>query len=169
MTTQAARLSAARIREAEEEYQLGLIFFKRKQWHIATQHFSLAEKRAPRKDLQLHLYSSWHGLALVYNKDVSGLNLCRRAATRKGIQATIFQNLVLAELKFNHRKRVCDALDQGLRLEPRHEGLLALKKTIRLRRRPCLVFLKRENLLNKWLGKMTYRKIAAREGLAERL
>jgi len=162
MTTQATPKSAARIREAEEEYQLGSIFFKNKQWRTAARHFSLAERRTPRNDIQLHLYSSWHGLALVYSKDVSGLNLCRHAAARKGIQARVFLNLVLAELKFNHRKRACDALNRGLRLDPRHHGLLSLRKQIRPRRRPCLNFLKRENPLNKWLGKMTYRKTIKR-------
>jgi Tfp pilus assembly protein PilF len=165
MTAQAAHTPATRIQEAEEEYQLGRVFFNKKQWRIASQHFSLAEKRAPRNDAQLHLYRSWHGLALVYSQDISGLNLCRHAAAAKGIEATVFQNLVLAELKLNHRKRACEALRQGLRLDPRHRGLLMLKQKVRLRRRQCLTFLKRENPLNKWLGKMTYRRMMRRGDL----
>ena len=163
MATSAAPASTVRTREAEEEYKLGLVFFKKKQWRTAARHFSLAEKRAPRNDMQLHLYSSWHGLALVYSRDISGLNLCRHAAAQRGIQATVFQNLVLAEMKFNHRKRACEALGQGLLLDPRHRGLVKLSKEIKLRRRQCLIFLKRENPLNKWLGKITYRRMMRRE------
>ena len=163
MTTSATPVATTRIREAEEEYQLGLVFFKKKQWRSAARHFSLAEKRAPRQDPQLHLYRSWHGLALVYSRDVSGLNLCRHAAAQPGIQATVFQNLVLAEMKLNHRKRACEALSEGLQLDPRHHGLVKLSKQIKLRRRQCLVFLKREHPLNKWLGKVTYRRMMRRE------
>lgn len=162
MAASAAPTSSARIHQAEEEYQLGLVFFKKKQWRSAARHFSLAEKRAPRNDTQLHLYRSWHGLALVYSRDVSGLNLCRHAAAQHGIQATVFQNLVLAELKFNHRKCACEALGKGLELDPRHRGLAKLSKKIKLRRRQCLTFLKRENPLNKWLGKLTYRRMMRR-------
>jgi len=35
-----------------------------------------------------------------------------------------------------------------------------------VRRNPCLPFLRRENLLNKWLGKATYRKVG--QGSASR-
>jgi len=106
----------------------------------------------------LQCYKSWHGLALVYSGDVSGLNLCRYAAAKEAIDATVFQNLVLAELKFRHRKRACATLKRGLSIDPKHRGLLKLRRNMGARRQPCLMFLDRNNPLNKWLGKMTYRR-----------
>jgi len=40
---------------------------------------------------------------------------------------------------------------------------LKLRRDMGVRRNPCLPFLRRENLLNKWLGKVTYRRVS-REG-----
>jgi hypothetical protein len=153
---------SARMREAREEYQLGRAFFDKKQWKTAARHFGQAERRSGREDVNQHLYRSFHGLALVYCGDVSGLNLCRHAAGVETVHAEVFLNLALAEVKFQHRKRACQAVSHGLNLDPRHEKLLVLRSRMGVRRRPSLPFLKRDNVLNKWLGKATYR--SARRG-----
>jgi len=140
------------------EYDLGRALFRKKQWRTATRHFSQAEHKCSRDDAHLQCYKSWHGLSLVYSGDVSGLNLCRHAAAKENIDATVFQNLVLAELKFRHRKRACAALKRGLSIDPAHRGLLKLRRNMGSRRQPCLKFLDRSNPLNKWLGKITYRR-----------
>ncbi|HFD78896.1 MAG TPA: hypothetical protein ENK05_00705 [Gammaproteobacteria bacterium] len=148
---------SARATAARAEYQLGLNFFRRKQWKTAARHFGLAEQKAGRHDIHRNLYMSYHGLSLLYSGDVSGLNLCRHAAAHETIEATVCQNLVLAEIRFHHRKRACDAIALGLGIDPAHRGLLKLRRKLGVRRRPCIPFLRRENLLNKWLGKATYR------------
>ncbi len=147
-----------RKRHARSEYEVGIAFFRKKQWRTAARHFSQAQHKGSRDDEHLQLYTSWHGLALVYSGDVSGLNLCRHAAANENIDATVFQNLVLAELKFRHRKRACTALKRGLSINANHRGLLKLRKNMGVRRQPCLIFLGRNNPLNKWLGKVTYRR-----------
>ena len=155
-----------RMREAREEYKLGRAFFDKKQWKTAARHFGQAERKSGREDVYQHLYRSCYGLSLVYCGDVSGLNLCRNAAGMERVHAEVFLNLALAELKFQHRKRACQAVSKGLNLDPRHKQLVALRSKMGIRRRPCLPFLRRENLLNKWLGKVTYR--GARRGSASR-
>jgi hypothetical protein len=147
----------ARMREAREEYQLGQAFFEKRQWKMAARHFGQAERRSGREDVYQHLYRSCHGLSLVYSGDVSGLNLCRNAAGLETVHAEVFLNLALAELRFQHRKQACRAVTRGLKLDPRHKKLLALRSRMGIRRPPCLPFLKRDNVLNKWLGKATYR------------
>ena len=147
----------ARMREARREYQLGRSFFEKGQWKSAARHFGEAERRSGREDVYLHLYRSWHGLSLVYCGDVSGLNLCRNAARLETVHADVFLNLALAELKLQHRKRACQAVSLGLKLDARHKPLLALRRRMGVRRPLLLPFLKRDNLLNKWLGKATYR------------
>lgn len=146
-----------RMLQARNEYQLGLAFFGKKQWKTAARHFRLADERSPRSDNAAHLYRSYHGLALMYCGDVSGLNLCRNAAGRETLQADVFLNLALAELHLGHRKRACSAITQGLNLDGRHAALLKLRSRMGVRRQPCVRFLKRDNPLNRWLGKVTYR------------
>ena len=147
----------ARIRQARQECELGRQFFKKNQWKIAARHFAVAEQMSGRNDIHKYLYRSYHGLSLVNCGDFSGLNLCRNAASMETIDAEVFLNLALAELKMNHRKRACDAVSLGLEIDPRHADLLKLRRTMGMRRKPVVPFLKRENPLNKWLGKATYR------------
>ena len=152
-----------RVQRAQQEYQLGLAFFRMKHWKTAALHFGLADQRTSRNHVNEHLYRSYHGLSLVYSGDISGLNLCRHAAANETIQAQVFHNLARAEIHFRHRKRACDAVSRGLQHDPLHVGLLTLRSEMGVRRNPCIPFLRRENLLNKWLGKATYRKVT-REG-----
>jgi len=144
---------------SHEEYQLGLALYQKKQWKAAARHFGQADSRASRDDVFQQLYRSYHGLSLLYGGDVSGLNLCRHAAGVETIQAHVFLNLALAELKMRHRKRACHAVQLGLKIDPRDKELRELRTRMGMRRRPSIPFLKRESLLNKWLGKITYRRL----------
>ena len=74
METAQKRVTADRSRVAFEEYQIGLAFFDKKQWKTAARHFGQADRKSHRHDENYHLYTSCHGLALVYCGDVSGLN-----------------------------------------------------------------------------------------------
>ena len=153
--------SSSRRREAQDEYQMGLAFYRKKQWKMAARHFGQADHRAGHDDVYMHLYLSYQGLCQVLSGDISGLNLCRHAASMETLQSGVFLNLAIAELKLRHRKRACSAIRLGLGLDPRHAGLLKLRSRIGVRRTPCLMFLSRNNLLNRWLGRMTYQRLAA--------
>ena len=158
MDTAQKRVAADRSRIAYEEYEIGLAFFNKKQWKTAVSHFGEADRRSRRDDENYHLYTSCHGLALVYCGDVSGLNFCRHAAAAETIKATVHQNLALAELYLNHRQRACNAVKAGLKIDSRHSGLLDTRKKMGVRRRPCVPFLKRNNPFNKWLGRITFNR-----------
>lgn len=140
------------------EYRLGLEFYKKKQWKSAARHFALADRKSCRGDENYLLYTSYHGLSLVYSGDVSGLNFCRNAAAAETIKVEVFRNLTLAELFLNHRRRAYNALVSGLKIDPQHAGLLRLKRKMGVRRQPSVPFLRRNNPLNKWLGQMTYKR-----------
>ena len=124
-----------------QEYTLGQEFFKRKQWKTAARHFAAAERMSGRNDIHQFLYRSYHGLSLVNCGDFSGLNLCRNAAGMETIDADVFLNLALAELRMKHRKRACNAVSLGLDIDPRHSGLQKLRRSMGMRRRPCVPFL----------------------------
>jgi len=151
-------LAAARDRLVREEYRLGLAFYRRKQWSAAGKHFATAQRRCGRDDRYRQLYMAYHGLCLVCGGDISGLNLCRRAASIEVLEATVFLNLALAELRRKHRKRAWAAVQLGLRFDPMHLGLQALRHKMGVRRPPCVSFLKRENPLNRWLGRYTWQR-----------
>jgi hypothetical protein len=149
--------TTAKAREARAEYLLGLEFYHKKQWKTASRHFGLANSKSPRDDVYKAVYMSYYGLSLLLSGDVSGLNLCRHAAGLEMIDADVFLNLALAELRRHNRRRACQALVRGLDVDPQHPGLQKLRKKMGYRRPPCIPFLNRNNPLNKWLGKATYR------------
>jgi tetratricopeptide (TPR) repeat protein len=152
-------LNGERVRGARAEYDLGLAFYRKKQWKTAARHFAEAERICGYDDVYLHLYLSYQGLCQVYSGDISGLNLCRRAAAMETIQARVYLNLALAELRLKHRKRACSALKIGLSIDPLDPNLLRLRDKMGVRRRPMLPFLSREHLLNRWLGRYTWQRL----------
>ena len=151
--------------QAQDEFRLGLAFMKNRQWKTAVRHFRIADDRCPRRDARACLYRSYHGLALVSCGEVSGLNLCRSAASQEKSRADVFHNLALAEIRLKHRRRACDAIAAGLSIDPRNTPLLALRNRLGTRRKPCVPFLNRNNPLNKWLGKVTYRSVRRRAAM----
>jgi hypothetical protein len=148
-----------RVRIAREEYDLGLSFYRKHQWNTAGRHFAEAGRKCGPDDVHMHLYMSYQGLCQVYCGDISGLNLCRRAAAMETIQSRVFVNLALAELKLKHRKRACSAVKIGLSIDHTDPNLLKLRDRMGVRRSPVLPFLKREHLLNKWLGRYTWQRL----------
>jgi hypothetical protein len=148
-----------RVRAAREEYDLGIALYRKKQWKAAARHFAEAERKCGHDDVYLHLYLSYQGLCEVYSGDISGLNLCRRAASMETIQPRVFLNLALTELRLRHRKRACSAVKIGLSIDRTDPGLLKLRERMGVRRRPLLPFLKREHPLNHWLGRYTWARL----------
>jgi tetratricopeptide (TPR) repeat protein len=125
--------------------------------------FKAAHQSTDIAHVYAHLYMSYLGVTQVLLNDVSGLNLCRRAAQEEGHRGEVFENLARAELKLGHRKQACDALRRGMRLDKGNAGLRALREDMGVRRHPCLSFLDRDNPLNRLLGKITYRTRRVRE------
>jgi len=158
MDTAQTRVAADRSSIAYEEYNIGLAFFRKKQWKTAARHFGQADRKSHRNDENYRLYTSCHGIALVYCGDISGLNFCRHAAANEKVKAAVYQNLALAELYFNHRRRAWSAVKAGLKIDPRHPCLTDMRKKMGVRRRPCVPFLRRNNPFNKWLGRITYNR-----------
>ena len=138
------------------EFLLGQQHYKQGDLTTALGCFKAAYQSVDFMHAHARAYMSYLGITQVLLNDVSGLNLCRQAAQEELHAAEIFENLVRAELKLGHRKRACDALRRGLRVDKGHPGLRALRDAMGVRRGPCLSFLDRDNPLNRLLGKMTY-------------
>ncbi|MEE8428542.1 MAG: hypothetical protein V3S33_03455 [Gammaproteobacteria bacterium] len=141
-----------------DRYLEGLHQFSAHRWRAAKTCFLAAQRQAQAEDIHCNLYTSYYGLSLVYMNDVSGLNLCRRAAAEELFVAGVFANLAHAEIRLNHRRRAYEAVCRGLRLDPDHVGLRNLRLHMGVRRTPPIAFLSRSHILNRILGKLTYRQ-----------
>ncbi len=157
----AAPSAAARARQARQQFDLGLAFYRKHQWKTAARHFSDAVRASGRDHNRYHLYLSYQGLCQVCSGDISGLNLCRRAAALETLHSRVLVNLALAEMKLGHRKRACSAVKIGLSIDPLDPNLLRLRERMGVRRTPVLPFLKREHLLNRLLGRYTWQRLHA--------
>ena len=147
----------------QEEIQLhpdfvqGQRYLRQGDWASALTCFKSANQATAGLDVYANLYMSYLGLAQVQLGDISGLNLCRRAAADERVSGDVYENLARAELKLGHRKQACEAIHRGLKRESGHSGLRTLRTQMGIRRSPCLGFLGRDNPLNRMLGKLTYR------------
>lgn len=139
------------------DFILGQRSFRQGDLKTALASFKSACQATSDMHVYAHLYMSYLGVTQVLLNDVSGLNLCRRAAAEETRRGEVFENLARAELKLGHRKQACDALRRGLKIDRANPALKALREEMGMRRRPVLGFLDRDNPLNRFLGKLTYR------------
>lgn len=152
--TAGTRSTAGRL---DERFRRGLRCFEVDDWSAALVYFRAVDQQAAPDDPRATLFSSYHGLTLVCLGDRTGLRLCRQAAASELRQAGVYHNLAQAELRLGHRRQAWQAVQRGLQIEPQHRGLQRQRQRMGVRRRPTLPFLKRDNPLNRWLGKLTWR------------
>ncbi|MHB8473542.1 MAG: tetratricopeptide repeat protein [Gammaproteobacteria bacterium] len=110
------------------------------------------------QDVYRNTYRSYEGLARVYLGEKSAVALCRDAAADDMRAVEVHYNLALAEFKLNNRRRALLALQRGLAIDSVNPELRRLRVIMGNRRHPVLRFLNRNHPLNKWLGRLTYRR-----------
>lgn len=147
------------------DFVQGQRYFRDGDYQAALSCFKSASQLASDLHAYASLYMSYVGLTQVLLGDVSGLNLCRRAGQEETHRGDVFENLARAELRMGHRKQACEALRRGLKADRGHSGLRNLRTEMGMRGAPPLGFLKRDNPLNRMLGKIMYR---GRRGTARR-
>jgi hypothetical protein len=74
-----------------------------------------------------------------------------------------YLNLARLHLAFGFKAEGLRLLKRGLMIAPDHEEILDALRSLGVRKRPPLGFLRRENALNRWLGKLIDRTRAATE------
>jgi len=97
---------------------------------------------------------SYLGLAQVLTSDRNGLLLCRDAASFEAVEADVYLNLSCAEWHVDNRQRAVEAINLGRQVGAGHQQLERASVLIDSRRRNALPFLRREHVLNRWLGRM---------------
>ncbi len=113
---------------------------------------------ADRQDVYRHKYRSYEGLIRVCLGETHAVELCRGVADEGLKDVEVQYNLALAEYKLNNRRRAMLAVQRGLSIDARNPELRRLRILMGSRRRPVIRLLNRDHAINKWLGKLTYRK-----------
>ncbi len=98
-----------------------------------------------------------NGNAAVNNQESSkqnGLLLCRDAANNESLDGDVFLNLACAEWVSNNRKRVINALRQGIKIDADHQRLNNACLKVGCRKRCCFSFLPRSHKMNRFFGRL---------------
>ncbi len=85
-----------------------------------------------------------------------GLELCQKAMELDPWRPENYVNLAALYMMIGNRRAAVRAIQQGLALDGDHRELTELQATIGARRQPVLRFLSRDNVINYWLGRMTW-------------
>lgn len=143
--------------ELEQYFYDGFECFNNKDFAQAIEFFSEGYKAEGRQSLNSNKYLSFIGLCQVLTKDCSGLNLLRQIASDECYDGDIFCNLAIAEFVSKRRRRAFAAIAKGKSIDFEHRGLRVLFKMLNTRRKPAIPALNRNNPLNVYLGKLSYK------------
>ncbi|MFN7943162.1 MAG: hypothetical protein U0X73_16350 [Thermoanaerobaculia bacterium] len=116
-----------------------------------------AESKNPGLELPGLVYSYLgFGIAHREKRIRDGIQLCEHAIKLQFYEPQNHLNLAKVRLLANDRKKAVQSIAAGLKLDPRHAGLRALREEIGVRRAPVLRFLARDNPLNVLLGRLRH-------------
>ncbi|HHC71413.1 MAG TPA: hypothetical protein ENK54_00830 [Thiotrichales bacterium] len=144
-------------RALEEEFQKGLVAWRRRDYETALASFHFCEQQAEEHNPRLNLYRSWLGRVLIEQGDSAGVELCRCGAYFEQEDPQVFYNLALVERRLGNRAELVNALRRGLRIAPQDPRLRQLQQEIGIRRPPVFRRLDRDHPLNRWLGLLRHR------------
>ncbi|HSS76138.1 MAG TPA: hypothetical protein VLV54_05270 [Thermoanaerobaculia bacterium] len=97
-----------------------------------------------------------YGIALREKRVREGLQLCRHSVKVEFYQADNYLNLARTCMLAHQRSGAVRAVLDGLKIDPHHSGLLAVRRELGIRGRPILPFLDRTNFLNQLLGRLRH-------------
>ncbi|MFK5949569.1 MAG: hypothetical protein QM500_12460 [Methylococcales bacterium] len=138
----------------DDDFKSAMDFIKVGEYDNARHHFQLAYESVSQQDIYHNKYASYCGLLRLLSGDRSGIDLCRDVARNEYNDGDVFLNLARAEWFLRERKSTVLALKKGLSIDQSHPGIAKMRKDIGLREKQPISFLKRDNILNKTLGKM---------------
>lgn len=115
--------------------------------------------RAPKDAIGLSFFGL--SLALVRKEMKPAIDLCRRAIELEFYNGDHYANLARVYASGGNRKKAIETAEQGLKLVPEHDYLLAVRKSFGLRSEPYVPFLDRTNPINVSLGQSRHAKKVA--------
>jgi len=148
---------------AEVSFRKGVEALKSKRQQTEAMAFFeaslLLDSRAQKSSGQPR-YRSYYGLCLSSTKGrmKEALKLCRKACEDEFYNYEVWFNLGKVEREAGNQFKAHKALVRALRLSPSKGEIKAELKRLGLRRPPVITFLSRDHLLNRILGRITYRR-----------
>ena len=139
-------------RTAEDHFRRGREALAADAGADALGHFRSAHRLEPGNPL----YASYYGLALglVERRLDRALALCREAAKEEFFNPVHYHNLARLHLAFGFKAEAVRYLRRGLMIDPDNDAIGAEIRNLGVRRRPPLAFLRRQNLLNRLVGRV---------------
>jgi len=131
----------------------GIEFLRRGMVAQASHCFEMAYEQVSYSDKNYNKYASYCGYARVLNGDRGGLSICREVARNEMSDGDVFYNLAKSEWQFHDRKRTVGVLQRGLEVDALHNGMKKFRESLGVRKKVPILFLSRDNVLNKKLGK----------------
>ncbi len=105
-------------------------------------------------------YRSYYGLCLSSTKGKmrEALRLCRKATKDEFYNYEVWFNLGKVERQAGNQLKAHKALVRALHLSPRKTEIREELESLGLRREPLFSFLDRSNVVNRFMGRITYRR-----------
>lgn len=102
---------------------------------------------------------SYYGLyrATCENDIVGGLHLAKQALQMDYLRSDYYHNIGKIFLKLGCRGQAIAFFYKGLKVDPGDREIRRTLENLGRRRKPALPFLKRHNLLNKFLGRLSWK------------
>ncbi len=143
--------------DTSKTYKLGQEELRLQNYSQALDHFTVLLNEADNNDPHFDRYQSYTGLCQVLLGEKEGISLCRKSAAATTPKIENMCNLALAELQLNKRNNAINAIQKGIKLDPKNSQLKKLKSRLDTRRKPFIPFISRDNFVNVMVGKITYR------------
>jgi len=148
---------------AEDSFRKGVQAMKsqlRQKEAMALFEASLLLDSRAQKSFGQPRYRSYYGLCLSSKKGKmkEALRLCRRACEDEFYNYEVWFNLGKVEREAGNQHKAQRALVRALHLSPRKGEIREELESLGLRRSPVFSFLDRDHVLNRFMGRLTYRK-----------
>ncbi|MGI9591625.1 MAG: tetratricopeptide repeat protein [Myxococcota bacterium] len=140
---------------ADEHFRAGIVELEAGRFDQALEHFRTAQKMDPARPT----FRSYFGLCLglTERRFDKALELCRSAAKEEFYNAGLYHNLARVHLAFGFKAEAIRYLRRGLMIDPKSQPILLELEELGRRRGPVLAFLRRQNPLNRLLGRLRSR------------
>jgi tetratricopeptide (TPR) repeat protein len=137
---------------AEEHFQRGRVALDRGDLPEALENFRASHRLDPASAR----FRSYCGLVvgLAERRFDRALELCRSAAKQEFFNPDLYHNLARVHLAFGFKSEAIRYLRRALMIAPDHKPTLAELRSLGIRRRPTLGFLRRRNRLNRLAGRV---------------
>ena len=118
-----------------------------------------AFRKAFKLDPENPEYLSYDGLILALTGENihDAINFCRAAILRAAYEPQLYINLCRVYSSGGQRKKALETLMEGMSFDKNNTSLRMEMRRMGTRRKPLIPFLSRDHVLNKSLGRFTYR------------